>query len=60
LTGVTFLQNSKNVKTTLHKLKTLWEKLGKSNKRHIKQDTKQRDNELAFIGITLVFLAENL
>jgi len=59
LTGVTFLKNPKNGKTTMHKLKTLQEKLGKSNKRHIKQDTKQRGNELAFTGITIVFLAES-
>jgi len=39
LTGVTFLKNPKNGKTTMHKLKTLQKKLGKSNKRHIKQDT---------------------
>jgi hypothetical protein len=59
LTGVIFLKNPKNGKNTMHKLKTLWEKLGKSNKRHIKQDTKQRGNELAFTGITIVFLAES-
>jgi hypothetical protein len=34
LTGVIFLKNPKNGKTIMHKLMTLWEKLGKSNKRH--------------------------
>ena len=58
LTGVTFLKNHKNGKTTMHKLKTLWEKLGKGNKKHIKQNTKQEVNEFAFTGIRLVFLAE--
>jgi hypothetical protein len=58
LTWVTFLKNPKNGKTTMHKLKTLWEKLGKGNKKHIKLETKQKGNELAFTGIKLVFLAE--
>jgi hypothetical protein len=59
LTGVTFLKNPKRGKIIMAKLMTLWEKLSKSNKRHIKQDTKQRGNELAFTGIILVFLAES-
>jgi hypothetical protein len=52
LTGVIFMKNPKNGKTTMHKLKTLWEKLGKGNKKHIKQNTKQKGNEMTFTSVS--------